>query len=240
MGRKKEKVAKAPSWITTMSDLNNLLLCFFILLYVLADVEVENIPRFFPSPFKGGMGPMTGGMSFEPGQLAEMGSRIESLPSNERGQSLAKAVEKAVSLFQPEILAKKIKVQLEERGLVITLGSDFYFKPGSAELNQDGIEVLQRIYKAFELLPNKIRIEGHTDNTTIPFGSELSKLYPTNWDLSAKRAINVLLYLEFLGISSNRMSAVAFGDTRPIETNETPEGRAYNRRVEIVILRQED
>jgi chemotaxis protein MotB len=240
MGRKKEKPGKAPSWITTMSDLNNLLLCFFILLYILTDVQVENIPRFFPSPFQGGLGPMSGGNSLEPGQLAEMGSRIESLPSSEKGQSLAKAVEKAVSLFQPEILAKKMKIQLEERGIVITLGSDFYFKPGSAELNQNGIEVLQKIYKAFELLPNKIRIEGHTDNTTIPFGSELSKQYPTNWDLSAKRAINVLLYLEFLGIPSKRLSAVAYGDTRPIETNETPEGRAYNRRVEIVIMREKD
>ena len=67
----------------------------------------------------------------------------------------------------------------------------------------------------------------------------LYKKFKSNWELSAQRAINVLEYLTTLGIDKRRLSAVAYGDTRPVETNDVPEGRAYNRRVEIIILREE-
>jgi chemotaxis protein MotB len=178
-------------------------------------------------------------MTLEVGKLAEMGHTIEKLPSTEKGAKLAKSFEKAISLLQPEMLSKKITIRLEERGIVITLGSDFYFKPGSAELNDDAKRVLHLIYKTFADIPNLIRVEGHTDNTPILPGSELSKKFKSNWELSSQRAINVLKYLIDLGIDKRRLSAAAYGDTRPVETNDVPEGRAYNRRVEIIILRDE-
>lgn len=237
-GKKQKCNNKGPSWLTTFADMNNLLLTFFVLMYTTAEVEGEKL-RLILSPFQGGLGPLKGGMTLEVGKLAEMGNSIEKLPSTEKGSKLAKSIEKAISLLQPEILAKKVRVSLEERGIVITLGSDFYFKPGSADLNEDAKVVLQRIYKTFANIRNLIRIEGHTDNTPITPGSVLYKKFKSNWELSAQRAINVLEYLNSLGIDKRRLSAVAFGDTRPIETNDVPEGRAYNRRVEIIILRDE-
>jgi chemotaxis protein MotB len=78
-----------------------------------------------------------------------------------------------------------------------------------------------------------IRVEGHTDNA--PIGGNLAKKYPTNWELSAARALNVVRYLEKQGIDPHILSAVAFGEHRPAAPNDTPEGRTKNRRIAIVL-----
>jgi chemotaxis protein MotB len=85
-------------------------------------------------------------------------------------------------------------------------------------------------------IPNRVQVEGHTDNLPIEEGSTIARRYPSNWELSGQRAINVLKSLASLGVEEGRLAAVARGDTRPMVSNDTPEGRAYNRRVEIVIL----
>lgn len=235
--KKQEEKGKAPSWLTTFGDMNNLLLTFFVLMFTTAEIEGEKM-RLILSPFTGGLGPLKGGMTLEAGQFAEMGNNIEKLPSQEKGQKLSTAIEKAISYLSPEIIAKRVQVRLDERGVVITLGSDFYFKPASAELNEDAKEVLQTIFKVLMMIPNLIKVEGHTDNTPIPFGSNTFQLYKDNWELSGARALAVLRYLTDLGFDPERISYAGYGDTRPIESNDTPEGRAYNRRVEIIILRE--
>ncbi len=88
-------------------------------------------------------------------------------------------------------------------------------------------------------ISNKIRLEGHTDNTPSQLenrSGEGEPKYPSNWELSGQRAINVLKFIESAGIPSNRLSATAYGDTRPIESNKTPEERSFNRRVDIVVV----
>jgi len=88
------------------------------------------------------------------------------------------------------------------------------------------------------MIPNLIRVEGHTDNLQIPFGSDLFQKFKDNWELSGERALSVLRYLTDLGLDPSRISYAGYAETRPIESNDTPEGRAYNRRVEIIILRE--
>jgi len=189
------------------------------------------------SSFKGSLGMMQGGFSLARGRMEEIGLNMLNLPSSEQGRALAKMLKRAVEAFKPEIQAKKVRVREDERGLVITLSSDAYFEPGSAKLKDDIIPVLKKVAEIIKSMPNYARIEGHTDSRPVP-PRGLEEGYATNWELSSARAVNVLRYLvEAAGVNPKQMSAVSFGEYRPIDDNNTPEGRAYNRRVEIVILR---
>jgi chemotaxis protein MotB len=117
--------------------------------------------------------------------------------------------------------------------------NDAYFAPGSAVLTKDLQQTLVKVGKLVRQVNNYVRIEGHTDNNPIPI-SGVREGYETNWELSGARAINVLRFLaETENVKKERLSAVAFGATRPIYPNDTPEKRSYNRRVDIVLLHKQ-
>jgi chemotaxis protein MotB len=178
----------------------------------------------------------SGGMSLSAGRLSDLGNNINSLPSLEKGKSLGLAKKKAVSLFAPDVKSNRITITSDERGLIITLLSDNFFEQGSADLNINEIrETLLRLadfFKSAEMKNRRFRIEGHTDNAPV---AENSK-YLSNWELSSERAINVLHYLADYGVDENQFSVAGYADTRPKFSNDTPESRAYNRRVDIIIL----
>ena len=109
------------------------------------------------------------------------------------------------------------------------------FDSGQTEIRPEGLAVLKRVVEILMTVTDKvIRVEGHTDN--IPIAGALAKRYPTNWELSAARALNVTRYLEKEGIDPSMLSAAAFGEYQPIAENDTPEGRAKNRRIAIILL----
>jgi chemotaxis protein MotB len=178
---------------------------------------------------------VTGGLSLSAGQLSDLGNTINSLPSLEKGKSLGTAKKKAVSLFAPDVKSNRITITSDERGLIITLLSDNFFEEGSAELNisetRDTLLRLADFFNSDELKNRRFRIEGHTDNVIVN-----NDLFPSNWELSAERAINVLHYLADYGVNENSFSVAGYADTRPKFSNDTAEGRAYNRRVDIIIL----
>ena len=125
------------------------------------------------------------------------------------------------------------------RRCVITLASDVYFDSGSAELKDEGKDVLEKIYPALREISNKIRIEGNADDVQVnpelnvtPAPSQFS----SNWELASQRAINVLKFLVSGGVDAKRVYAVSYGDEKPIEPNRDPESRAFNRRVDIVVV----
>jgi chemotaxis protein MotB len=154
----------------------------------------------------------------------------------DRGRSLGTSLRRAVSLFQPEVRSNKVKVSQEERGLVISLASDAFFNPASARVNiEETREILLRLASLLnsnEVGGRKIRIEGHTDSVDIdPAGP-----WQDNWQLSSERARAVLRYLTDFGVEERRFQVAGFADTMPVSSNLTPEGRAYNRRVDIVII----
>jgi chemotaxis protein MotB len=174
-------------------------------------------------------------MSATSGRLADLGNSINSLPSLEKGKNLGTAKKKAVSLFAPDRKSTKITITSDERGLVITLAADAFFAENSAELNiEETRDTLLRISQFLsmpELAGRKFRIEGHTDSTTAD-----STKWPSNWELSSARAVNVLHYLSDFGIDESQFSVAGYADNQPRHSNETPDGRAYNRRVDIIIL----
>lgn len=237
MGKKaKEPEKPSAAWQGTYGDMITLMLCFFVMLYDPTEVDVTAMSTITQSLQMSETETTSGGMSLSAGQLSDLGNNINSLPSLEKGKSLGMAKKKAVSLFAPDVKSNKITITSDERGLIITLLSDNFFEEGSAELNiNDTRETLLRLadfFKSDELKGRRFRIEGHTDNTPVTNDS----VFPSNWELSATRAVNVLHYLADYGVRENDFSVAGYADTRPKFSNDTAEGRAYNRRVDIIIL----
>lgn len=237
MGKKAKQPEKpSTAWLGTYGDMITLMLCFFVMLYNPSEVDVTQMATITQSLQMQETETTSGGLSLSAGQLSDLGNNINSLPSLEKGKSLGMAKKKAVSLFAPDVKSNKITITSDERGLIITLLSDNFFEEGSAELNiNDTRETLLRLadfFRSDELKGRRFRIEGHTDNTPV---AENSK-FPSNWELSATRAVNVLHYLADYGVRENDFSVAGYSDTRPKFSNDTAEGRAYNRRVDIIIL----
>ena len=239
MARKKRAALPGPSgqeWLTTYSDMVTLMLCFFVIMFNPDEVTQVNLDAISASMRVGGLGALAGGLTLSSGRSADLGNTIMSLPSMERGRTLGTALRKAISLFSPEIRSNKIRITHDERGVVITLASDAFFNPASARINIESTrDILLRLggfLDSSELAGRKFRIEGHTDAVDVdPTGP-----WQSNWELSAMRSIAILNYLADLGIQERRFQVAGFADTAPIASNDTPEGRAYNRRVDIIIL----
>ena len=181
------------------------------------------------------------------GQAAELRTANEKLRQELAAQRKAQEenVEKVSSTY--EGLLEKMKAEVskgevtisELKGkLTLNMVDSILFDSGKAEVKAAGLVVLEKVVSILADVKDKaIRIEGHTDNVQIV--GALAKQYPTNWELSSARAINVARYLLKQGIDPSQLSAVAYGDTRPIAGNDTPEGKAKNRRIEIILAPKE-
>lgn len=137
------------------------------------------------------------------------------------------------SALSEEIASEGALIELEDRGVVVTLLDRVLFSSGKADVKPAGKEVLAKVASVLVDVPNEISVEGHTDNEPI---NRSRYLYKSNWELSTARATNVLHFLVERGLPPDRMSATGYGEYRPVAENDTEEGRRRNRRVEIVIL----
>ncbi len=236
--RKKKCPVGTPAWMVSMGDMNNLLMCFFIIM--MGDITTVTQEEFQMtiSAIQGSLGAMPGGASLSKGRVMELGHNMMTLPSTDKGRSPGRMLRKAYEVFKPEIQSKYVKIREDERGLIITLMSDLFFEPGSARL-MDGVRpVLTKVANLTAEFPNFVRIEGHTDKDK-PVAARMRGGYETNWELSSARSVNVLRFIvEEENGNPKQFSAVAFGEHRPVDDNNTPEGRAANRRVEVVILKE--
>ena len=129
----------------------------------------------------------------------------------------------------------KVDVHLEPRGLVVSLRAAAFFPSGTDAIAPETFSTIQKIAGTIQKLPNPVRLEGHTDSIPIH-----TARYRSNWDLSAARAIAMMnLLTSNFGLPTKRFAIAGYADTAPREPNDTPEGRAHNRRVDIVILNQQ-
>ncbi len=127
-----------------------------------------------------------------------------------------------------------VKLIENERGITIRILDNILFSTGKAELNKKSLGILHKISQVLINVPNDIRIEGHTDNIPIK-----NKEYPSNWHLSVARATNTAYYLmNTEGLPPDKVSIVGYSEYKPVASNDTPEGRALNRRVDIIILKK--
>jgi len=133
-----------------------------------------------------------------------------------------------------EISDKQVKLQMMEKGLVITVVGDLLFDSGKAKIRPEAYPLLDKVSAVLKdnMRQFNIGIEGHTDNVPIKRSG-----WKSNWELSTARALSVLHYLaQDQGISPERLSAIGYGEYRPVASNDSKAGRKQNRRVEIVIL----
>ena len=151
-------------------------------------------------------------------------------------KSIESQYTKEAELFSRHGVQQIAKLEVGEDRMRILFEAPVLFEPGSADLKPDSKPHLVRLSKALAELPNPIQIEGHTDDR--PLGGRLR--YKTNWELSAARAFAVLAALQQGGVPASRLSAIGYGEHKPVQTNDTPEGRAANRRIEINLMRRRE
>ena len=232
MGKKREAKPATSGWLNTYADMITLCMCFFVMLYEPSEADVVQVQAMQAAITNDASG---GGKSLASGTLSDLGNNINELPSMEKGKSLGTAVKRAVSAIAPEIKSNKIIVTSDERGLVISLASDSFFESGSADVKieqtRDALLHVAQFLSQSDLSKRRFRIEGHTDS-----GDTDQKKWPSNWELSSMRAVNVLHFLTDFGADEKRFSVSGYADTRPFYSNDTAEGRAYNRRIDIIIL----
>lgn len=147
---------------------------------------------------------------------------------------LTQAKELLEDTLEQEIKDKQVSLRMQDKGLVITFVADVLFDSGKDNIKPEALAILDKVYRVLqENVPQlNVGIEGHTDNIAI----KVSR-WKSNWELSTARALSVLHYLvDNKGISPERISAIGYGEYRPVASNETEEGQQMNRRVEIVIL----
>ncbi len=160
-------------------------------------------------------------------------------------QTKSQEVEKQSNTFQElvqemkgEIAQGQIAISELKGKLTMDVVDKILFASGESAVKKEGLAVLKRVVEILKNVKDKnIRVEGHTDNIQIT--SRLAKVYPTNWELSAARAINVTKYLQQQGMDAKLLSATAFGEFQPLADNSTPEGRSKNRRIAIILLPKE-
>ncbi|MCL2801060.1 MAG: flagellar motor protein MotB [Treponema sp.] len=237
MARKKKPDTGSPGdWLTTYADMITLMLCFFVILFNPDDITQQQLEAISTSMRMGGLGLAPGGLTLSAGRSAELGNVVMNFPSMERGNVLGQAVRRAISVFSPEMRSNKVKVTQDDRGLVVTLAGDAFFYSASATINVEATrDILLRLgtfLDSPELRGRKFRIEGHSDSYDVdPNGP-----WEDNWHLSVERSRAVLKYLTSLGLNENSFQIAGFSSTVPVSSNDTEEGRAENRRVDIIIL----
>ncbi len=238
MSRKRRKISQAGNdssnsegWQIIYTGFVLILLCFFIMLCSFSSMQEEKIVRFVQS-FETAISIFSGGISFESGKdILNPTSDIV-----DKNSEIADILEELKTLINNLGLPKEINSFLSDKGIVMSLSDTVLFKSGVAGISEEAIPILEKVGSIITKTTCDIQIEGHTDNLPIKTG-----MFPSNWELSTARAVNVLRYfLEKANISSVRLTAVGFGEFQPLLPNDTLEHRAKNRRVEIVFVYGEE
>lgn len=147
---------------------------------------------------------------------------------------LKKTYDDMVGHLQGELNSGKLEIERVRDGIRVNLAQDILFRSGSADLDKTGRELLLKVAEDLKTQSFQVAVAGHTDNQKI--GASLASKYPTNWELGGARAARIVRLFDEAGVPKERLSAVSFADSRPREPNDTPEGRAKNRHIEIRLI----
>lgn len=245
MARKKHEAhANHERWLVSYADFITLLFAFFVVMFATSQTDKAKAERVSESvkealegdSVKSLVAVLLGGAVDKTGQgNAQMhgpGGAKQSI-SNSKPQvvELLPSLNLLTAELKKEIETGKLRVSMGERGLVVSFTQAALFPSGEDEISPDTYETVQKIANAMKQIPNPARLEGHTD--AIPIHNSR---FRSNWELSAARSIALLELLTADGVPRDRMSIAGYAETAPVDNNETEQGRAKNRRVDIVIL----
>jgi chemotaxis protein MotB len=234
MARKQqEDCPKCEEWVLTFGDMMSLLCVFFIMLYAMANTDLQNFEKVAAALREAFLGQ---GQTII-GESGNSGSSAISAPvfpqdAPLKQQHYAQMNSKLAALAQQMGLGGQISVNMSIEGIIISLSDSLVFEPGSTELRSEAKVVLDEVIEVLGPIDNGIRVEGHTDN--IPTNNPT---YPTNWELSTLRAVAVVRYLaEEGGINPIRLAAAGNAEFKPLVPNTSRANRALNRRADIVVV----
>lgn len=214
-------------WEIVYSGFVLILLCFFIMLSSFATIESAKIMRFVKS-FIEALSVMPGGQKLESGSTV-LPASIDMVDATSDIGKIYKQLEQHA---QELGLDQEVELSLTKEGLIMRLSDHAVFDVGEALISHSALPLFNKIGAILRRASYAVRIEGHTDNLPIKTAQ-----YPSNWELSTARAVNVLRhFIETQDIPPQRLSAVGFGEYRPLASNDSPQQRAKNRRVEIIFL----
>ena len=266
-GRKKKKHSEGAgeAWLLPYSDLMTLLLAVFIVLFAVSKVDQTKATEMSKSFQKtmmvqGGSGVLPGdGTSLNPTPQTQQGNGVlpynvdESSTDNATNtttgsagtgtagtgtandQQLKQLQEKINQEIADDKESGSVTTAVDSRGVVITFNNVLLFDSGKADIKSDNTAFLLKVAKLINSVDNYVRVEGNTDNVPIQ-----NSIYPSNWELSTARATSVVRFMIDKGkVAPERLSAVGYGEYRPVADNKSEIGRNKNRRIEIVILNEE-
>lgn len=229
-------------WLVSYADFITLLFAFFVVMYAVSSVN-EGKYRVLSSALVNAFSNTTGQPGGQITVLTPGSPPLQAKPAGKPDKAPATASEKQVQREKMKNVAKDVmealaplvrqgKVKLTEtsRGVTVEINDSVLFAPGQARLEAASMSAMQAVARVLANTDFPITIEGHTDN--IPINTPA---FPSNWELSAVRATTVLRLFSDNGVASERLTAIGYGETRPVATNQTVEGRANNRRVSILI-----
>lgn len=245
MARKREQKEEVTidknAWMVTFSDLVTLLLTFFVMLISMSSLDQQRVESSFGF-FLEKAGVLSGSMA-EREWKEPFKKKVSPLEDLLRSEGVSERLLRALIRLEEENLAELelepgsgIKLTAEPRGRVITLSAALLFKRDSAEIAEEAKPLLDELARALSQMEGEsILVEGHTDNFP-----PVSRRYRSSWELSTARAVNVLRYLvNEGGLSPRRMAAIGYGGERPLVSDDSPTNRALNRRVEVVLYRED-
>ncbi len=234
------------SWLVPYADILTLLLALFIVLFAASNVDAkkfQEIAKAFNTSFSGGTGVLEFPSPTETGEMEQLDvqdkksseATEEELKQLEQ-EKLAEIKEKVDSYIEEKKLGNQLKTTLTDEGLLITILDDIFYDSGSAEIREKDKQFAKEISELLVMNPPRnIIVSGHTDNVPIS-----NSTYESNWELSVMRAVKFIKVLtENNKLDSSVFSAKGFGEFKPVAPNDTEEGREKNRRVEVLILPNE-
>jgi len=211
-----EVTPQATMWVIPYGNLMTILMIFFLVLYafsfVVSEVRFERIVQSLQKDVGGEVNK----------------EYMERVIKKAREREVT---EEMYGLIDEKRLKKFANVKIDKEGIKVIFRSPVIFDLGKAELKPEIISVLNAVARVIKDMPNEIMVGGHTDNKPIVSGE-----FRSNWELSTARAFSVIRYFIEQGVDSRRLSAIGYGEYRPLYTNDTEEHRAYNRRIEIDII----
>ena len=239
-------------WLISYADFITLLFAFFVVMFASSQSDKGRAQQVSDSVKKALEGEHFGAMiaAVLGGTVPDKGKGnnqrngpggANSPPGNREPKKEQKVAELLPSLkvlteeLKAEIAAGRIEISMQARGLVVSFTQAALFPSGEDVISADAYAGLERVAAAIQKLPNPVRLEGHTDAVPIR-----TARFHSNWDLSAARSIALLeLLSNRFGVPRQRLSVAGYADNAPLASNSTEEGRARNRRVDIVVLNEQ-
>ncbi len=251
--RRQEEHVNLERWLVSYADFITLLFAFFVVMYAISSVNegkyrvlsdtlndvFQNQPRTM-QPIQIGEDGVSGEPSvLQPdratsGQPSPIDLQQPESGQTEGGDNLNEIADDFEKALSPLIEKDLINITQDDDWVEVEINSSLLYSSGSADLEDEAVPVLRDLAGILQRYPNQLQVEGFTDNLPIS-----TYLYPSNWELSAARAAGVVNLFTRSGVKPERMSAIGFGEFRPIDDNATAEGRRKNRRVVLVIMSQQ-